>query len=191
MFETELEMDQEGMTVPYPPLFDEIRKNHGFVDVRGRPDLASEIAEGAGSYEMKAVLIALAQPESRLFTIGCDIGIKRVEDAMPYMAGGYIQIMSAEYAKRKPQDYARFAQAIAEALKAKSESHEWEVQFILKPVRFKLDSFTDMTGSLWIWFHAVAETEEKAVASREILIREMGQAFLDEHHVSLFEKSPD
>jgi hypothetical protein len=24
--------EQEGITVPYPPLFDDIRNNHGFVD---------------------------------------------------------------------------------------------------------------------------------------------------------------
>jgi hypothetical protein len=39
MLETDLEMNEEGMTVPYPPLFDDVRKNHGFVDLRGRPDL--------------------------------------------------------------------------------------------------------------------------------------------------------
>jgi hypothetical protein len=189
MFQTDLEMDQEGMTVPYPPLFDDTRKNHGFVDVRGRPDFASIIAEGAGSSAMKALLIALAQPGSKLFTIGCDIGAKRVEGEIPYTAGGYIQIMNSEYARREPDDYARFARAVANALRAEAEGHEWEVQFVLKPVRFKLDNFTDMTGSLWVWFHAFGETEQKAVESREVLIREMGQAFSDDRHVSLLEKS--
>jgi hypothetical protein len=120
MFQTDLEMDQEGMTVPYPPLFDNIRKNHGFVDIRGRPDFASEIAEGAGSSAMQALLIALAQPGSKLFTIGCDIGAKRVDGDIPYTAGGYIQIMNSEYARREPDDYARFAQAVADALKSGS-----------------------------------------------------------------------
>jgi hypothetical protein len=68
MFQTDLEMDQEGMTFPYPPLFDDTRKNHDFVDVRGRPDFASIIAEGAGSSAMKALLIALAQPGSKLWS---------------------------------------------------------------------------------------------------------------------------
>jgi hypothetical protein len=189
MFQTDLEMDQEGMTVPYPPLFDNIRKNHGFVDVRGRPDFASEIAEGAGSSAMQALLIALAQPGSKLFTIGCDIGAKRVDGDIPYTAGGYIQIMNSEYARREPDDYARFAQAAADALKGEAEGHEWELQFVLKPVRFQLDNFAKMTGSLWIWFHAFGETELTAVESREVLIREMGQAFSDDRHVSQFDKS--
>ena len=37
---TDFETEQEGMTVPYAPLFDDIRCNYGFVDLRGRPDLA-------------------------------------------------------------------------------------------------------------------------------------------------------
>ena len=39
MLETNLEMDEKGMTVPYPPLFDDVRKNHGFIDIRGWPEL--------------------------------------------------------------------------------------------------------------------------------------------------------
>ena len=31
MLETDLEMDEKGMTVPYPPFFDDVRKNNGFV----------------------------------------------------------------------------------------------------------------------------------------------------------------
>jgi hypothetical protein len=31
----------DGTTVPYGPIFDDIRKNRGFVDERGRPDIAA------------------------------------------------------------------------------------------------------------------------------------------------------
>jgi hypothetical protein len=108
VFETELEMDKEGMTVPYPRLFDDIRQNHGFVDVRGRPDLASKIVEGAQSPAMKSLLIKLAEPGSHFFTVGCDLGTKFQADdrEYPHTAGGYIQIMSSAYAKRTPEDYA-------------------------------------------------------------------------------------
>lgn len=187
MFRTNLEMDKEGITVPYPPLFDDVRKNYGFVDVRGRPDLASRIIEGTDSSAMKALLIALAQPRSKLFTLGCDIGAKQLKGSTFYTAGGYIQIMNSEYARQAPEDYARFAQAVAEALKAQAEGYDWEVQFVLKPVRFELDNLTEMTGSLWIWFHAFSETEQKAVVAREILIQELGRACLNDHHILLFE----
>jgi len=188
MLETELEMDQEGMTVPYPPLFDHIRRNHGFTDLRGRPDLAAGIVESAGSRAMTDLLVALARPGSKLFTVGCDLGIKESDDEAPNTAGGYIQIMSSEYARRTPDDYARFAQAVAEMLKAKSEDEDWEVRFILRPVRFKLDNFSEMTGSLWIWFHAFADTKHKTLISRENLIGEIKRAFFDDSNLVLFEK---
>jgi hypothetical protein len=188
MFETNLEMDEEGMTVPYPSLFDEVRKKYGFVDVRERPDLAAEIAESTQSSTMRNLLVALAQPHSNLFTIGCDLGTKFVsENEFPNIAGGYIQIMSAAYAKPTPEDYARFAQAVSKALEVRSEDHEWKVYFVLKPVRFNLDNFSEMTGSLWIWFHALAATEQKALSSRETLIFELGRSLTREVHVALFE----
>jgi hypothetical protein len=36
MLATDFESEQEGMIVPYPPPFDDIRRNYGFVDLRGR-----------------------------------------------------------------------------------------------------------------------------------------------------------
>lgn len=192
MLETNLEMDEEGMTVPYPPLFDDVRKNHGFIDIRGRPELASEIPEGLDSLAMRTLLIELAQPNSKIFSVGCDSGTKVLTEAkLPHTAGGYVQIMHATYADRSPEDYARYAAAVAETLKAGSQNKEWRVDFILTPVAFKLDGFSDMTGSLWIWFHAFADSEEGTLVSRETLITELGQALTDDRHTSLLEKSDD
>jgi hypothetical protein len=36
MLAIDFEIEKEGMTVPYPPLSNDIRRNHGFVDLRGR-----------------------------------------------------------------------------------------------------------------------------------------------------------
>src|SRR6266851_195041 len=192
MLETNSEMDEEGMTVPYPPLFDDVRKNHGFVDIRGRPEFASQIPEGSDSLAMSALLIALAQPSSEIFTVGCDLGSKLLTEEKPaHTSGGYVQIMHATYGDRSPEDYARYAAAIAETLKARSQNNEWRVSFVLTPVAFKLDGFSDMTGSLWIWFHAFADSEEGALVSRETLITELGQALTDDRHTSLLEKSDD
>ena len=58
MFESSIEMDEEGVTIPYAPLFDNVRLNHGFVDTRGRPDLAASIVECAQSSAMRALLCA-------------------------------------------------------------------------------------------------------------------------------------
>lgn len=186
--ETDLEMDKEGMTVPYPPVFDDMRKNHGSVDVRGRPELASKIAEGSQSSAMKKLLIELAQPDSKLFSVGCDLGTKlSTEEKLPHMAGGYLQIMHVTYADRSPEGYARYAAVIAETLKVRSRNHQWRIDFVLTPVAFKLDGFSDMTGSLWIWFHAFADSEEGALGSRETLIAELRQALTDDRNTLLLE----
>jgi hypothetical protein len=186
MLVTDLEMDEKGMTVPYPSLFDDIRKNHGFMDVRGRPDLASQIAEGWQSPATRNLLIKLAQPDSELFSLGCDVGTKYLEEEkLPYSAGGYIQIMNAAYADRSPEDYARFAEAVAKMLDKRSQGHEWRVHFHLTPVSLTLDDFSGMTGSLWIWFHAFANDAKRALKSRETLIGALERALMD--HASLFE----
>ena len=62
----------EGITVPYPPLFDGIRKNRGFVDTRGRPDLASDIAEGLESNALRNCLVKISD-ENSYFPLGCDL----------------------------------------------------------------------------------------------------------------------
>ena len=74
MLIVEYSFDEEANTVPYPALFDKIRKNNGFVDVRGRPDLARKIVESAHSPALRALLVELAMPRSALWTLGCDLG---------------------------------------------------------------------------------------------------------------------
>lgn len=190
MLQTELETDEEGMTVPYPSVFDDIRNNHGFVDTRGCPELALRIAEGSESLAMRKLLIELAQPNSRIFSVGCDLGTKFLtEEKLPYTAGGYVQIMDVAYADRSPDDYAKFAQAMSGSLKQRSQGYKWRVDFVLTPVAFKLDGFSDMTGSLWIWFHAFAASEHKSLHSRETLVMELLLALTNGNYTSLLTES--
>jgi hypothetical protein len=177
----------DGITVPYPPLFDDIRRNHGFVDIRGRPDLAEKIPEGSQSPALRALLMRFAEAESPLFSLGCDLGASEQLENPPSTrctAGGYIQFMCAAYAKRVPLHYQRFAEASARALDTHVGTHEWLVIFALTPVHFKLDDFSNMTGSLWIWFHAGSPTPEEALASREVLISKLQVTLFDERLTS-------
>jgi hypothetical protein len=64
-FKFSFNVDPEGMTVPYAPRSDEIRRNRGFVDLTGRPDKASEIAEGADSLLCAICWSALPKPDHR------------------------------------------------------------------------------------------------------------------------------
>ena len=189
MFEWNIEMAEEGMTVPYPPLFDKIRSNEGFVDTRGRPDLAVSIAECSRSPAMKELLVQLAQPPSKIFSVGCDVGSKFVtDDGEPYhTAGGYVQVMSESYARQSPEEYSRFGEDVAHLLESLSCGHEWRLNLVITPVRWNLDEFDSMTGSLWIWFHAYGYTEIEALTEREECISCLGQCLLNEDSLACFE----
>lgn len=170
---TEFEIDLAGMTVPYSPLFDSIRRNHGFEDVRGRPERAAEIPEGEKSGALRELLVALAAPGSPLFTLGCDLGKTREpysDGKWHYLAGGYVQVISANYVNRHPDEYYRFAKAIAEAMKAAIARHSWRLRFVMTPACVNLDGNSNVEPSLWLWFDAVARKPKFAVASREDLL---------------------
>jgi len=49
VFNKYYDQSEQGITVPYAPLFNDINRNHGFVDVRGRPDLVAGIPEASQS----------------------------------------------------------------------------------------------------------------------------------------------
>jgi len=171
MLAIDFEIEKEGMTIPYSPLFNDIRRNHGFVDLRGRPDLAIEIPEGSQSPALKAIL--------------------NLAPIAQLVAGGYVQLMCASYSDRSPEDYTTFGYAIAQVLGEKVQDCNWFVRFVLKLVVLSLDDFSGAAPSLWIWFYAIAETPEAALASRESLIGELHDALVDEHFTSFFEEERD
>ena len=43
MFGWNIEMAEEGMTVPYPPLFDNVRSNEGFCGYTRAPGLGGQV----------------------------------------------------------------------------------------------------------------------------------------------------
>jgi len=181
---------QEGITVPYPPLFDGIRNNHGFVDLRGRPDLATEISEGSGSHALKDLLVELSERGSPFFTVGCDLGSHEEpgsDENARHVAGGYVQLMHCRYADRSPEDYYSFGEIIAQLLDEEAQNHNWLVRFVLTFVVFNLDNFSSLTPSLWMWFYAAGYSSETALASREVFISRFGEALANEQLKLLLE----
>ena len=175
---------QEGITVPYPPLFDGIRKNHGFVDLRGRPDLAAKILEGSQSRALKSLLVELSERGSPFFTIGCDLGSHEEPESdenARYVAGGYVQLMHYRYADRSPEDYYSFSEVIARSFDQEEQNHIWLVRFVLTFVAFNLDNFSsNLTPSLWMWFYAAADSPEAALSSREVFISQFREALAND-----------
>ena len=189
MFEYTLEIDDEATTVPYDSLFDDVRSNHGFVDTRGRPGLASRIVECTRSSAMNDLLVCLAQPGSKMFSVGCDLGEKSAngDDPSCCVAGGYIQILNAKYSRYWLQEYEQYGESVAEMLESRSSGHEWRLDLVVTPVQFNLDNFRNLTGSIWVWFHAYGDSEEIAVRSREAYIVNLGPCLLDEKELAHFE----
>jgi hypothetical protein len=140
--------EQEGITVPYPALFDDIRTNHGFADLRGRPELAGQVSESLQLRALQDVLVELAHKDAPFFTIGCDLGAHEEQDRHPserHVAGGYLQIMDTSYWDRLPNDYLSLAIAIAHELEKRTDEWHWIVRFVHTPVQFNLDDFENVT----------------------------------------------
>lgn len=162
-----------GNTVPYPPLFDDIRRNHGFIDTRGRPDLIAGIPEARESVALAALLTRLALPSSCLVSLGCDLGQHDEPKARleaRRVAGGYVQVIA-----RRDQDHEfellqSVATAIEHGLMVSAGTDRWEVDLQLAPVVCKIEEEVE-TQSVWIWFFARASTSDKASSSRERLIQ--------------------
>jgi hypothetical protein len=163
----------DGTTVPYGPLFDDIRKNRGFVDARGRPDIAASITEGNESAALRKLLIRISE-ENVYFSLGCDLGMHPEPEAkatLRQVAGGYIQVVGMDYELLSTDNYDEFNKHFERGLRTKSESRSWRIWLQGRYVNFKFpDQPPVMAPSIWIWFFARARTKEKAVASRESLI---------------------
>jgi len=180
-FQISFEGDLKGITVPYPPLHDEIRNNRGFTDLRGRPDEARKIAEGLTSSALQNLLVGLARPGSSLFTLGCDLGAhreKRGPKRLREVAGGYVQVICVNYANVGPEEYRVFAEAVGTAIGHAVGADHWKVKFVLTAVRFNLDGYADVVPSVWTWFWASGATPAAALASRGRLIGALAGALI-------------
>lgn len=176
-------MTRKPILSPTHPLFDDIRRNHGFIGVRGRPDLAAQIVEGASSPALRKLLIALSEKESPFLSLGCDLGEheRRGEpEATRFATGGYIQwvLTPPSYDTDK---YEASAETLAQKLDTQSEGHVWEVSFRMKFVDLKLDE-AGLVPSHWIWFDACAPSYGSA--------REPREQFLESLHKAAFPSTP-
>jgi hypothetical protein len=164
---------EEGITVPYGPIFDGMRHNRGFVDTRNDPVKASQIAEGAESTALLDCLVRIAR-ENVYFSLGCDLGSHEdisASAATRFVAGGYLQITGVDYAAVSTDMLDALCTALENALRPHSKSQTWRIEFVGKYVRFRLaNESAVMAPSIWMWFFAAARNHKKAQASRESLI---------------------
>ena len=161
-----------GNTVPYPPLFDEMRQNHGFIDTDGHPEKVDEIPEVAWSDALRSLLLDLALPSSYFISLGCDLGQgKKPKGRLStrWEAGGYVQIMARDREEQGVPALQPLAKRIEARLKEECGSNNWEADLALVPVVLACENDV-MLQSLWAWFHARASTCDRALSSRERLL---------------------
>lgn len=168
----------DGNTVPYPPLFDGLSRNRGYLDTRGRPELVDDIPEALESPALCQLLKTLAAPDARFISLGCDVG-QHVDTATGaatrYVAGGYVQICPIDH-EGTLEALRILAKGVEQALKDAVGVDRWEARFELRPVALKFEPETFDSQSVWIWFFAKAISMKKAVQSRERLLMAMNVA---------------
>jgi hypothetical protein len=163
----------EGNTVPYAPIFDDIRKNYGFTDTRNKPDLAVGITEGLCSPALRRLLVDVAT-RGRYMSLGCDLG-EHEEITEPvmrrYVAGGYVQLCGFNYKLQETSHYDEFCRAVAHKLKPLAETACWHVRFVGTWVSFEFPGEGQvMKPSIWIWFFSAGRARKVATESREKLL---------------------
>lgn len=174
---------ERGNTAPYPPLFDDIRRNHGFTDTRGRPDRVAEIPEAQESVALASLLGALAAPNAVLISLGCDVGQHEVPKSRVEtrrVAGGYVQVIAAR--RQAPEIELAFLRQVGKRLElglnSSAGADRWEVNLCLAPVVLQLDDEMECQ-SIWVWFFAKASTFDRALASRERLLQALAKVISD------------
>jgi hypothetical protein len=188
----EMRFDQSdiAITVPYASFKKGRRENYGFVDIRGRPDLASKIAEGLKSPSLQKLLLLAASGGAPVFSVGCDLGSHLEADALEsarFVAGGYVQFVSNQYALAPPAKLKGWAKSVAKTIKKHAMDANWRVLFEIAPIQLNIDDFFDLTGSIHVSFWALAQSPMAAADSRELLI----QAITDGVRTSSFNRASD
>lgn len=170
--------ERDGITVPYPPLFDHIRQNHGYFETRGKPENVDLIPEVQHSEALRQLLINVASPRSAISSLGCDIGEARFPTrrlSSRYEAGGYVQFCPNDVDEQGYLVLRPLAKIIEKILTEEAGVNNWRVELSLTPVALKFDSDLFLR-SVWVWFHAISSTGKGALKSREKLISALHKA---------------
>lgn len=190
-FKFNFRVENEANTVPYAPVKDDIRDNRGFLDLRGRPEMAREIAEGHASPALCDLLTRVANPRSPIFTVGCDLGSHTERTSVPLrrrqVAGGYIQLVGTHNHLTPTDAYATLANSVVSAIRNLKSEDYWTIDFVGRGVTFKFkDAPEGIWPSLWIWFFGAAREASAAVESRERLIAAVSDTLIDPNAVRPF-----
>lgn len=169
--------ENEGITVPYPAMSGD---HHGFLDLRGHPDLVETIPEAANSNGLRVLLRAAAVAGAPVVTIGCELGGAEKAPDGQVIAGGYVHVLARDHATLTMPVYRTYLTAVMTKLREASGADHWAIQVIKMPVRVLLDCEDRVSDSFVLNFHAFAPTIEAGVDSRERLLVALSDTLLGE-----------
>ena len=113
------------------------------MDLRGRPELAKRIAEGDGSPALRDLLTKVADRNSPIFTLGCDLGSHLEPTNVPLrrrmVAGGYVQMAGIHYDQTATDAYAALANFLVTSVGFLSAQDDWRIDFVGAGVNFKFE----------------------------------------------------
>lgn len=95
-----------GPPIPYPSVPREDSINHGFFDLRNRPELAAQIPEAQRSLGLQAILSALNDSKSPLMSLGCEYRLncrEDFDDGFPFYFHSYTDLTFREAAKHSTE----------------------------------------------------------------------------------------
>jgi hypothetical protein len=123
--------------VPYGSVVREDGTNHGWVDLRDRPDLVDLIPEVRDLPGMQAILRTANDNQSPLMSIGCEKGLFPVDGHYPitHMVGGYIDLAFRIGDCNGPDQLIKLARLILSKVEPTPPGVTTGYEFLVQPLK--------------------------------------------------------
>jgi hypothetical protein len=159
--------DPRHLPIPYPPMEHQDSTNHGFMDLRGNPDLIDRVPEAIGMPELQEALRLINAENSRFMSLGCDTWRQEFEHPnhpeLTRRRESYIDLAFAELERNTDRE--AFT-ALAEAIRADLQPRP-ELLFVHIIAERQRTSFNTSNGvvggwSLALWISGAGADERQA-----------------------------
>lgn len=112
--------------------------NHGWIDLKDRPDLVDSIPEARKSEGLAEILRVMAAPSSRVLSTACECAAfddSDRESAVRWQAGGFvIAVFRDDEQNTAPQNFIDLARYILQGIQP-SDRHVFGFELIVEPLK--------------------------------------------------------
>ncbi|WP_143742951.1 hypothetical protein [Maricaulis sp. W15] len=129
--------DVADTLVPYgqSPVRDDGTQNYGWIDLRNRPDLVSEIPELRKSQGLGELVRAMAAPASQVMSGGCECSEFARDIDPPISVGGFVTVMFRDVERnRSPDTFVTLAEYLLAGIEP-TDQHNIGFEFIVEPLK--------------------------------------------------------